>query len=265
MTQVRFDEALHEFTTLDRGQGGRHRHHLEPEGPAGPGARATSRSTLRLDERGPGDATAVDLQLTGRRRDPQPRPAHRHAQRQGPPGRRRDRRARARATSRPTSNKRSSTIGVIPIDSIFSPVRRVTFDIEPVRVEQSTDFDRLVLDIETDGTITPARGAGLGRRHAAQPGLDLVADLDEAPQGLELGDVGTHHQRLARPRPAHRGARPLRAPAQLPQARRRSTRSASWSTRTMRRPAGDHQLRPEVADEVVQRLDERGLSLRTKD
>ena len=43
VTQLRFDEALHEFTTLAGRQGGRHRHHLEPEGPAGPGARPTSR------------------------------------------------------------------------------------------------------------------------------------------------------------------------------------------------------------------------------
>ena len=43
VTQLRFDEALHEFTTLPGRQGGRHRHHPEPQGPAGPGALATSR------------------------------------------------------------------------------------------------------------------------------------------------------------------------------------------------------------------------------
>ena len=52
-------------------------------------------------------------------------------------------------------NKGSSTIGVIPLDAIFTPVRRVSFEIEPVRVEQSEDFDRLVIDIETDGSISP--------------------------------------------------------------------------------------------------------------
>ena len=62
---------------------------------------------------------------------------------------------RGRGYASADKNKRSSTIGVIPIDSIFSPVHRVTFDIEPVRVEQSTNYDRLVLDIETDGSITP--------------------------------------------------------------------------------------------------------------
>ena len=52
-------------------------------------------------------------------------------------------------------NKSSATIGVIPIDSIYSPVRRVAFEVEPTRVEQSTDYDRLVLEIETDGSVTP--------------------------------------------------------------------------------------------------------------
>src|SRR3954469_18968089 len=46
-------------------------------------------------------------------------------------------------------------IGVIPIDSIFSPVRRVAYNVEPARVGQRTDFDKLSLDIETDGSIDP--------------------------------------------------------------------------------------------------------------
>ena len=54
-------------------------------------------------------------------------------------------------------NKKTSTIGVIPVDAIFSPVRRVTFSIEPTRVEQATNYDKLTVDIETDGSIRPAR------------------------------------------------------------------------------------------------------------
>ena len=87
-------------------------------------------------------------------------------------------------------NKRSTTIGVIPVDAIFSPVRRVTFDIEPVRVEQSTDFDRLVLDIETDGTLRP-REALASAGDTLRTLVGLVADLEEAPQGLELGEAGS--------------------------------------------------------------------------
>src|SRR5688500_541404 len=47
------------------------------------------------------------------------------------------------------------TIGVIPIDSIFSPVRRVAYDVEAARVGQRTDYDKLTLDITTDGSIEP--------------------------------------------------------------------------------------------------------------
>src|SRR3712207_2257491 len=47
-------------------------------------------------------------------------------------------------------------IGVIPIDSIFSPVRRVAYSVEGARVGQRTDYDKLTLDIETDGSIEPA-------------------------------------------------------------------------------------------------------------
>ena len=89
------------------------------------------------------------------------------------------------SSDRETENR---TIGVIPIDAIFSPVRRVTFEIEPTRVEQSTNYDRLVIDIESDGSITPAEAlasAGATLRSLA----DLVATLSEEPQGLELGEV----------------------------------------------------------------------------
>src|SRR5437879_4164024 len=47
------------------------------------------------------------------------------------------------------------TIGVIPIDSIFSPVRRVSYDVEAARVGQRTDYDKLRLDVTTDGSIDP--------------------------------------------------------------------------------------------------------------
>src|ERR1700737_4451060 len=58
---------------------------------------------------------------------------------------------------RPAEENKSSDqpIGVIPIDSIFSPVRRVAYEVEQARVGQRTDFDKLTLDIETDGSIEP--------------------------------------------------------------------------------------------------------------
>ncbi len=47
------------------------------------------------------------------------------------------------------------TIGIIPIDSIFTPIKNVRYSIENVRVGQKTDYERLVLEVETDGSITP--------------------------------------------------------------------------------------------------------------
>jgi DNA-directed RNA polymerase subunit alpha len=55
-------------------------------------------------------------------------------------------------------------IGLIPIDSIFSPVRTVSYKIENSRVGQDTDYDRLLMDIETDGTITPEDATALAAR-----------------------------------------------------------------------------------------------------
>src|SRR4029450_7429158 len=58
---------------------------------------------------------------------------------------------------RPAEDNKSpdQPIGVIPIDSIFSPVKRVAYSVEQARVGQRTDFDKLTLDIETDGSIEP--------------------------------------------------------------------------------------------------------------
>ena len=88
------------------------------------------------------------------------------------------------------TNKEDSTIGVIPIDSIFSPVRRVTYNVEPTRVEQSTEFDRLVLDIETDSSITPQdalASAGATLRTLVQ----LVEEMSDEPQGLGMAEAGS--------------------------------------------------------------------------
>ncbi len=87
-------------------------------------------------------------------------------------------------------DSQNRTIGVVPIDAIFSPVRRVMFTVEPTRVEQSTNYDRLVLDIETDGSIT-ARDALASAGATLRSLVDLVASLSDEPQGLELGEVAS--------------------------------------------------------------------------
>jgi DNA-directed RNA polymerase subunit alpha len=170
---------------------------------------------------------------------------------------------RGRGYASADKNKRSSTIGVIPIDSIFSPVHRVTFDIEPVRVEQSTNYDRLVLDIETDGTISP-REALASAGDTLRNLVSLVADLEEAPQGLELGDTGTTTS----------GSPDLDLRIEeldLSERPRNCLKRAQINTigelveRTMEDLLAITNFGQKSADEVVQRLDERGLSLRTRD
>jgi DNA-directed RNA polymerase subunit alpha len=74
-------------------------------------------------------------------------------------------------------NKKSDTIGIIPIDSIFSPVRKVAYRVESTQVGQRTDFDKLILDVETDGSITPSEGissAGGTLRNL----FELLAEMD---------------------------------------------------------------------------------------
>jgi DNA-directed RNA polymerase subunit alpha len=60
-------------------------------------------------------------------------------------------------------------LGLIPVDSLFSPVRRCTMDVSDTRVGQRTDYDRLILEVETNGAITPeeavVRAAGIIHQH----------------------------------------------------------------------------------------------------
>jgi DNA-directed RNA polymerase subunit alpha len=261
VTQLRFDEALHEFTTL-------------------PGVKedvtdiilnlkdllvrvqSDEPVTLRLDVRGPADATAADLQLTP---DVEILNPDLHIASINAKGRLAVDVTveRGRGYASADKNKRSSVIGVIPIDSIFSPVHRVTFDIEPVRVEQSTNYDRLVLDIETDGTISP-REALASAGDTLRNLVSLVADLEEAPQGLELGDTGTTLS----------GSPDLDLRIEeldLSERPRNCLKRAQINTigelveRTMEDLLAITNFGQKSADEVVQRLDERGLSLRTRD
>ncbi|MEN8114172.1 MAG: DNA-directed RNA polymerase subunit alpha [Actinomycetota bacterium] len=84
-------------------------------------------------------------------------------------------------------NKTSDAIGVIPIDSIYSPVRKVSYRVESTQVGQMTDFDKLILDVETDGSVTPAEG--LSSAGGTLKNLfELFADLDEY-DALELDEI----------------------------------------------------------------------------
>jgi DNA-directed RNA polymerase subunit alpha len=261
VTQVRFDDALHEFTTL-------------------PGVKedvtdiilnlkdvvlrvhADEGVTLRCDKRGPGDVSAGDLQLTA---DVEVLNPDLHIATLNGKGRLAIDVTveRGRGYASAERNKRSNTIGVIPVDSIFSPVRRVAFSVEPVRVEQSTDFDRLVLDIETDGSLTP-REALASAGDTLRSLVGLVADLEDEPQGLELGEVGTSTS----------GSPDLDLAIEdldLSERPRNCLKRAQVNTigELVERTADDllaiTNFGQKSLDEVIQRLDERGLALRIKD
>jgi len=85
---------------------------------------------------------------------------------------------------RPAEENKSpdQPIGVIPIDSIFSPVRRVAYDVDQARVGQRTDFDSLKLDIETDGSIDPTASL----REAAEILISQLAIFTDADRIEEL-------------------------------------------------------------------------------
>jgi len=186
ITMVRFDEALHEFDTI-------------------PGVTedvtdiilnlkdivltslAEEPVTIRVDVRGPAVITAGDIQCPSEVEILNKDLVIAHVNGKG--------RLAVDLTVDQgkgyVSSDRDSglrTIGVIPIDAVYSPVRRVMFDVQPTRVEQSTNYDKLVLDIETDGTIAP-RDALASAGATLRSLVDLIASLSEEPKGLELGEV----------------------------------------------------------------------------
>jgi len=77
-------------------------------------------------------------------------------------------------------------IGVIPIDSIFSPVRRVAYEVESARVGQRTDYDKLTLDIETDGSVDPHAAL----REAAEILIKYLAIFSEPERVESLREAG---------------------------------------------------------------------------
>ena len=94
--------------------------------------------------------------------------------------------ARGRGYVPAEQNKAESTpISVIPVDSIFTPVRKVNFTVENTRVGQVTDYDRLVLEIWTDGSITPEEGVSIGAK-IMQEHLNLFIQLTDATGAMEI-------------------------------------------------------------------------------
>ncbi|HEX8074011.1 MAG TPA: DNA-directed RNA polymerase subunit alpha [Thermoleophilaceae bacterium] len=98
-------------------------------------------------------------------------------------------------------------IGVIPIDSIFSPVKRVAYQVESARVGQRTDYDKLTLDIETDGSVAPQAAL----REAAEILIKSLAIFTDADRLEELRSDGIG-EGLGIGEPAAAGPRASRSP-----------------------------------------------------
>jgi DNA-directed RNA polymerase subunit alpha len=164
-------------------------------------------------------------------------------------------------------------IGVIPIDSIFSPVRRVAYAVEPARVGQRTDFDKLTLDIETDGSIEPPSAL----REAAELLISQLAIFTDAERLKELrelpgGEVDGKH--LAAPAGAQAGGARSEDMGILIEELELGVRSYNCLKRAGVATIGDLVSKSEAElaaipnfgrksiDEVIENLHARGLSLR---
>ena len=94
--------------------------------------------------------------------------------------------ARGRGYVPADQNKTESMpIAVIPVDSIYTPVRKVNFTVENTRVGQVTDYDKLILEIWTDGSITPEEGVSIGAK-IMQEHLKLFIDLTDSMESMEI-------------------------------------------------------------------------------
>jgi DNA-directed RNA polymerase subunit alpha len=261
VTQVRFDEALHEFDTI-KGVTEDVTDVILNLKDLVLRVHSDEAVTLRIDVKGPAEVTAGDIVTTSDVEILNPELRIATINESG-------RLAldvtveKGRGYVSAERNKSTSTIGVIPVDSIFSPVRRVTFSVEPTRVEQSTEFDRLVLDIETDGSIT-AREALASSGATLQSLVGLVAEMSDEPQGLELGEVSI----------THAGSPDLDL---LIEDLDLSERPRNCLKRAQVNTVGELLLKSEddllavtnfgqkSLDEVILKLDERGLSLKNRD
>ncbi|MCB0996187.1 MAG: DNA-directed RNA polymerase subunit alpha [Acidimicrobiales bacterium] len=260
VTQVRFDDALHEFDTI----GGVAEDvtdvilnlkdlviQAETDEPV----------TIRVDVRGPGEVTAGDIETPA---DVSILNRDLHIATLSGKGRLAFEMTieRGRGYLSADRSNTSSTIGVIPVDAIFSPVRRVAVEVEPTRVEQSTEYDRLVLDVETDGSISP-RDALASAGATLTSLVQLVADMSENVMGLGLTEdieVGVRKD--------------LDVPIEeldLSERPRNCLKRAQINTigELIEKTEDDllaiTNFGQKSLDEVVAKLDERGLTLRIKD
>ncbi len=158
ITSVRIDQVQHEFSTIAGMQEDCTEFLLNVKEIR---LRAVSSrpGTLTLDAEGPGEITAGDLQVPADFELVNP---DLHLATLDGAGARLNAEFHAQLNRgyEPATEVEGMPIGVIPVDAIFSPVRKVNFHVEKVRVGQATNFDRMVLEVWTDGTASPVEAVG---------------------------------------------------------------------------------------------------------
>jgi DNA-directed RNA polymerase subunit alpha len=97
----------------------------------------------------------------------------------------------------PSDGREPPALGVIPVDALFSPVRRVNYQVENTRVGARTDLDRLTIEIQTDGTLTPMEslvqaGQLLVEQFSVFADLQRPAGRPERPGLAPVGSIPTH-------------------------------------------------------------------------
>lgn len=102
---------------------------------------------------------------------------------------------RGRGYSPATERSGKLPIGELPVDAIFSPVRRVNWNVSSARVGQSTDYDRLILEIWTDGTLSPDKSLGIASKILIDH-LRLMAGISEEVLAITMEKEITTGSRL---------------------------------------------------------------------
>lgn len=183
VSAVRFDGVLHEFSTipdvledvtdiiLNLKEVRFRQYDSEPK-------------TLRLLKKGPGPVTAADIQLTDNIEVINP---HQHLCTLGPSGQ-----VNAeivvqfgRGYVAADSQAKDLPIGFVGVDSLFSPIRRVNYNVSNARVGQRTDYDALTLEVWTDGSIKPEEAIALGSKIMKEQ-LQIFINFDEASEPTEV-------------------------------------------------------------------------------
>ncbi len=92
------------------------------------------------------------------------------------------------------------SIDVIPIDSLFSPVRSVTYEVENTRVGQRTDYDKLILDVQTNGSISPSDSVAMaGKIINEHMNLFIEQSIEEAPEQIFKSEKSEYDKMLEIP------------------------------------------------------------------